>query len=208
MIQFNKMILQFFVIGFLIMLNVVLIRHGQTEGNRDGFIQGQNDTPLTADGIKDTLAKAGKLEKFRFNAVYCSDLGRARHTVKILGEALSSLPEAVYSKELREIDFGEYTGMKKEEIMSAILRHKADTRMKYPGGESGDDLKKRVFKFLSLCFDHHENETLLVVSHYGVMETVIRGVTNHPNDQPAAIDPEAVYHLSYDSFTSAEVKVL
>ncbi len=190
------------------MLNVVLVRHGQTEGNRDGLIQGHNDTPLTADGIRHTLAKALKLEKFRFNAVYCSDLGRARHTLNLLLEALPSLPEAVYSKELREIDFGEYAGMKKEEIMPTILRHKADTRMKYPGGESGDDLKRRVFNFFGSCFDRHENETLLVVSHYGVMETTIREYTDHPADLPVTIDPEAVYHLFLDGLTSAVVKVL
>lgn len=190
------------------MLNVVLVRHGQTEGNRDGLIQGQNDSPLTVNGIKDTLVKAQKLEKFRFNAVYCSDLGRARHTLKLLQEALKSLPEAVYSKELREIDFGEYAGMKKEEIMPTILRHKADMRMKYPGGESGDDLKRRVSNFFSLCFDHHENQTVLVVSHYGVMETAIRGFTDHPSNLPVTIDAEAVYQLALDGSSSAEVKVL
>jgi len=190
------------------MLNIVLIRHGQTEGNRDGLIQGQNDSPLTADGIKDTLAKAVKLRKFKFNAVYCSDLGRARHTFKLLQGVLSSLPEAVYLKELREIDFGEYAGMKKEEIMPTILRHKADTSRKYPGGESGDDLKKRVFKFLTKCLERHKNETLLLVTHYGVIETAIRKFTDHPADLPVTIDPEAVYYLSFDSLTSAKVKVL
>ncbi len=190
------------------MLNIVLIRHGQTEGNADGRIQGQNDTPLTADGIKHTLAKALKLEKFLFNAVYCSDLGRARHTLKALQGALPSLPEAIYSKELREIDFGEYAGMKKEEIMPTILRHKADTSRKYPGGESGDDLKKRVFKFFGSCFERHEGQTLLVVSHYGIMETAIRQFTDHPADLPVTIAPEAAYHLSFDGLTSARVKVL
>lgn len=190
------------------MLNVVLVRHGQTEGNRDGLIQGQNDTPLTSDGIKNSLAKAVKLKKFQFDAVYCSDLGRARHTLKILREALPFLPDAVYSKELREIDFGEYANRSKEEIMPTILRHKADTTIKYPGGESGDDLKKRVAKLFKFCFDHHQNKTLLLVSHYGVMETILREFTDHPNDQQVTLDPESVYHLSFDSVTSASMKVL
>ncbi|VAX19126.1 hypothetical protein MNBD_NITROSPINAE04-330 [hydrothermal vent metagenome] len=190
------------------MLNVVMVRHGQTEGNAGGLIQGQNDTPLTAEGIKDTLAKAVKLEKFKFNTVYSSDLGRAKHTLKALRGALPSLPEAVYSKHLREIDFGEYTGMKKEEIMPTILRHKADTSMKYPGGESGDDLIKRVRRFFTKCLDRHKNETVLVVSHYGVMETVIRKFTDRPADVPVTIDPEAVYQLCFDGLTSANVKVL
>lgn len=193
---------------FWFMLNIVLIRHGQTEGNAGGFIQGQNDTPLTADGIKDTLAKAVKLREFKFNAVYCSDLGRARHTLKALQGALPSLPEAVYSRELREIDFGEYAGMKKEEIRPTILRHKADTSMKYPGGESGDDLKERVSRFFTKCLERHKNETVLIVTHYGVIETVLRQFTDRPADTPVTMDPEAVYHLSFDSLPSADVNVL
>ncbi|VAX19570.1 hypothetical protein MNBD_NITROSPINAE03-390 [hydrothermal vent metagenome] len=192
---------------FWFMLNIVLIRHGQTEGNADGLIQGQNDTPLTADGIKDTLAKAVKLREFKFNAVYCSDLGRARHTYRLLQGALPLLPEAVYQEELREIDFGEYAGMKKEEIMPTILRHKADTSLKYPGGESGDDLKTRVSRFLDFCLTRHENETVLIVSHYGVIETVLRQFTDRPTDTPLTIDPEAVYQLCFDDLTSAKVKV-
>ncbi len=186
------------------MLNVVLVRHGQTEANRDGFIQGQGDTPLTQAGINDTSIKTGKLKDFRFDAVYCSDLGRARRTLEILQDRLPSLPKAVYLKELREIDFGEYTGRRKDEIMPEILRHKADMKLKYPGGESGADLKRRVLEFFKKCLDRHENETLLVVTHYGVMETAIKEFTDHPAGLPVTIDPEAVYHLSLDGSSSAK----
>ena len=51
-------------------LNAILVRHAQTEANRDGIAQGQTDSPLTAEGVESTLRKAAKLAGFPFSAIY------------------------------------------------------------------------------------------------------------------------------------------
>ena len=65
-------------------LHVVLIRHGETEGNVRGIVQGQSDTPLTEKGILSTLRKAEKITELSFDAVFCSDLSRTAETMKLI----------------------------------------------------------------------------------------------------------------------------
>ena len=189
-------------------LTAIVIRHGATAANRDGMVQGQDDSPLTQEGEAATRRKAGKLSAFSFDTVYCSDLGRARKTYEILKSIAPSIPEAEYRPELREIDFGELTGRRKEEIMPAVLYHKANTAMRYPGGESGDNLKERVLEFFSGLYLRHEGGVVLAVTHYGVMETLARHVAGVRADAPVVIGEEDVWRLRFYAPTQASLETL
>ena len=135
-------------------LIVLLIRHGQTVANVKGLIQGQGDTPLTDIGKKSTIIKSNKLRFFDISAVYCSDLGRAVRTYEILHETQQSLPEANFNSELREIDFGDLTFGRKDELIEAIFHHRACPEQRYPHGEGGNDLAARIQKFYDDLFLH------------------------------------------------------
>ena len=63
---------------------VYLIRHGETSWNCEKRLQGQSDSPLTEEGIRQAKALAGRLSTISFDAVYSSDLERARQTVHII----------------------------------------------------------------------------------------------------------------------------
>lgn len=190
-------------------LNAILVRHGQTTANRDGIVQGQLDTPLTEDGMASTVLKARKLVNFTFDAVYCSDLGRAKATLEIIARHVDGLPKAVYRADLREIDFGELSGKPKEEIMDTVLYHKANPRLRYPGGEGGDDLMSRVRGFFAHADRKHGGCTILVVSHYGIMETAARLFTGHPHDNPVIIGSDDVWRMIFThGGTRATLEVL
>jgi len=178
-------------------LNAILVRHAQTEANRDGVAQGQTDSPIAAEGVAGAIQKAAKLNKYRFSAVYCSDLARAVKTVKILGEAMNGLPEPVFEPLLREIDFGDYSGMKKEEIMPHVMRHKADLSMKYPNGESGNDLITRTRSFFEMLLEKHRGQTVLVVTHYGIMETAAKQFAGYPKDERVTIGETDVWEMTF-----------
>ena len=96
--------------------------------------------------------------------VFCSDLGRAKRTWELLSNQLADVTNVEYSKEIREIDFGQLAGELKAELMPTILKHKADQSMKYPEGESGAMFIKRVVDYMEKCITENINRTLLFVT--------------------------------------------
>lgn len=188
-------------------LRVVLVRHGETEGNVRGIVQGQSDTPLTEKGIASTIRKAEKLSGFSFDAVYCSDLNRTVDTLKRMQGQMEKLPEAVYTRDLREIDFGDLTGRLKKDIMPIILEHKASPDRPYPNGESGGAFITRVKGFFEMLRDRHVGGEILVVTHFGVLETVARQFSGPPSYESIDIGPDDVWRMTFaqDCLTTREI---
>ncbi|MFQ5508029.1 MAG: histidine phosphatase family protein [Leptospirillia bacterium] len=177
---------------------LLFVRHGETEANRARRIQGQDDSPLTERGTADskqlatTLLKAG-LDPVRM-VVYCSPLTRARETLRRIRTHLDLSGDVAYDPRLMEIDFGIYTGQPVDQVLPVIGRHKQETALPYPGGESGDDLKQRVVSFVDDAKTRHGNGQVLVVTHFGVIETVI-GHYTAPQDIPIRPDHGRVYRI-------------
>jgi len=190
------------------MLEVLLLRHGQTEANREGIVQGHGDSPLSSEGVAACYSMAEKIRGFSISKVYCSDMGRAMRTMELIAEKLPSLPGAVYLSELREIDFGRYTGRLKDEITPLILRHKADTGKSYPDGESGDDLARRIERFVNMRLERDKGATILVITHYGVIETILRKFAGYGGKQPVTIGIDDVFHLVFREEGRADVRLL
>ena len=189
-------------------LKVVLVRHGETEGNVKGIVQGQSDTPLTEKGVASTLRKAEKIRPFSFDAVFCSDLPRTVHTLDLLRERILSLPDPIYRQDLREIDFGDLTGQLKTDIMPIILKHKADSHLCYPNGESGAQFIARVRGFFRRLCVHNGGRHILVVTHFGVMETAARQFTGPPAYENIMIDPDDVWRMTFTHDWSVTREVL
>lgn len=85
-------------------LKLYVVRHGQTEWNLAGLLQGHANTKLTAKGIADSLATGQELHNVTFKKIYCSDLKRTRHTLKLLGL------EGTYDERLRGRNYAAFTG--------------------------------------------------------------------------------------------------
>ncbi|MBI5815713.1 MAG: histidine phosphatase family protein [Nitrospinae bacterium] len=189
-------------------LNVILIRHGQTQANACGVAQGQTDSALTQEGVAETLRKAAILNGHVFHAVYCSDLPRAMATMRIVRNAIPGLPEPAFTPQLREIDFGDYSGMDKERIMPVIMRHKADKSLRYPNGECGNDLIARTDGFFRTLMSRHMGESVLVITHYGIMETAARLFTGFPADKAVVIGGDDVWEMEFDANGMAKLRVV
>jgi broad specificity phosphatase PhoE len=189
-------------------LRVVLLRHGETEGNVRGTVQGHSDTRLTEKGIVSTLKKAGKIMGFSFDGVFCSDLKRTTDTLKVIQEEVKGLPEPVFTSELREIDFGDLTGSLKKEIMPIILEHKSNPDLPYPNGESGGSFIERVRSFFSKMQNGFAGRQILVVTHYGVMETAAKQFTGPPSYESIDIGADDVWVMCFAADGSATREVL
>lgn len=151
-----------------------LMRHGETEDNVRRVIQSHNDSPLTQEGITATRDRARMLNGIMFDAIYCSDLQRTRKSLEILRDELGINSIVNYCAEIREIDFGRLTGRNIEEIKDVILLHKKQTQLNYSGGESGDSFSKRVLSFVEMVLGSHEGGIILFMTHFGVIETVLK----------------------------------
>jgi len=189
-------------------LRVVLVRHGETIGNVRGIVQGQSDTPLTEKGIASTLKKAEKIQDMEFDAVFCSDLSRTVETLKLIQEKITGLPDPVHTRDLREIDFGDLTGRLKKDIMPTILEHKEAPDVPYPNGESGGAFIARVKGFFKMLMDRHTDGQILVITHFGVMETAARQFTGPPSYENIHIGPDDVWRMTFANDWSATREVL
>jgi len=98
----------------------LLLRHGQTNFNAEGRVQGSSDdSRLSELGVKQARDVGGFLDRFRFGKTYVSPLNRARETLRTVGEVMrleGAVAKAVVDEDLREIDLYEWQGMLKHEI--------------------------------------------------------------------------------------------
>jgi broad specificity phosphatase PhoE len=162
------------------MTRLVLIRHGETDWNRQGRWQGQADVPLNAVG----LAQAARLAEvlaggvMRLDAIYSSDLQRACQTAEALAVAFG-LPVHLDPR-LREIHQGEWQGLLVSEIEARYqrlfhLRLQDPWSVAPPGGETAAAVRRRVAQALSEIAARRPNQTVAIVAH-GFVVAVARTI--------------------------------
>jgi len=194
------------------MTQIIMLRHGETEANRARHIQGQNDTPLTRDGVAGIATLADKLTTLNIDpatlASYCSPLNRARETLRRLREAMGWNGPVSVDNRLMEIDFGSYTGRPVDEILPFIQTHKERPELRYPGGESGNDLKQRVMGFLAEMGKRHNGGQVLIMAHFGPIETALRHYQNIPVSERVWPGHDQVHQLVLGAGDDAMVTTL
>ena len=131
---------------------VYLIRHGQTEWNLEGRLQGSKDSPLTERGRKQAEAVASSLKNEPPAFLYASPLGRARTTAELIGKSLGISMET--DERLCENRFGQAEGLTLDEVdrqWPGFQKHRALDKwnVSWPGGESYLDVSKRLKAFVS-----------------------------------------------------------
>lgn len=148
---------------------ILLARHGETDWNLERRVQGHSDRPLNQTGRAQARALADQLDGEQLDAVYSSDLSRARETALIVGER-KRLPVTALPG-LREKNFGSWEGSTDEEI---LLRFPHARRGEWGDGETSEELARRVVEALALIAAAHPDGRVLVVSHGGPLRAVLR----------------------------------
>ncbi|WP_258567199.1 histidine phosphatase family protein [Microbacterium sp. Se5.02b] len=133
---------------------LLLARHGQTTWNLERRLQGQLDSPLTAEGIEQARALAERLADVGVVSVCSSPLGRAWQTAIIIADRIGA--DLIEVPELAEVDHGELAGMTWEEIDEAYPTAREERAANrygwaFPGGESYAQARARARKALSSC---------------------------------------------------------
>lgn len=169
------------------MTELLLIRHGETLWNQQGRMQGQRDSPLTPTGLHQARQLARRLKDVRFAALYTSDLGRAHQTARCIADLTGH--ELIADRGLRERDFGIFEGLTNAEIKARYpedyeLFAKRDPHYAMPEGESAAQFRRRVMETLERLARHHDDQTIVVVSHGLVLDTVYRTACSMALDAP------------------------
>lgn len=143
------------------MMKLFLLRHGQTNLNRDGKYQGAADKDLNDFGRNQAILLGKRLKKYNIDIIYSSDLKRVLETSEIINNNINK--EIIVKEELREINMGSWDTLTIEE---RYMRHgdyakewsKHLEDLPYPDGECGRDVCKRAMKVVNQIKNQlHEN---------------------------------------------------
>ena len=167
------------------MTRFIVVRHGETEWNRQGRYQGHLDSPLTPVGHAHGRALADRLARHRFTALYSSDLGRARRTAELVAGRTGHA--VLLDARLRERNLGIFQGLTKAEVKGgfpAEYRLHKTPDFVIPQGESA----RQRFECAVSCFEElariHASEQIVVVTHGGVISAMLRHVLGIPLEAP------------------------
>ena len=158
-------------------MRVVILRHGTTELNKQGMIQGSNvDPDLSKEGRAYAEKAAKNFDPSQFDAVYASPLKRAQQTARIF---VGDKTPIITDKRIEELSYGSWDGKSsleyrkkhpdafnsKELITDKIYNYASDV-------EKREDFRKRIAAFFDDLYKEHANDTVLVVCH-GVVSRMI-----------------------------------
>jgi probable phosphoglycerate mutase len=166
---------------------ILAIRHGETDWNLEGRIQGQLDIALNATGIWQAARLAAALADETLDAVYSSDLRRAVATARPLADACG-LP-VVTDLGLRERGFGRFEGQRHADIAQRWpVDHerwrRRDPAFGAPGGETLEQFDARAIAAVERLAARHPGAAIAVVSHGGVMDCLYRAASRVALDAP------------------------
>ena len=165
----------------------IVIRHGETAWNAQGRIQGHLDSPLNEEGLAQALLVGERLAHEPFDALYCSDLGRALQTAQPIADRTGHA--VVRNPRLRERHLGIFQGLTSAECErdhpEAYRRfHGRDPDHQVPGGESIREVVERVSAEFTALADRHPGARLVVVTHGGILDALYRFVREVPLNRP------------------------
>jgi broad specificity phosphatase PhoE len=174
---------------------ILLARHGESDWNRSKQWQGFADRPLTDRGRRQAAELAERLEGTELDAVYSSDLQRARDTAEVV--ALAKGLKVQTTTEFREVDVGSWSGLTRSE---AEARFPEQYERWLQGGEGWDDgetyeqLGERVVRAIQRIAKDHEGERVLVVAHGGTIRAIhaaALGIDVHTYRRIQRVEPNA-----------------
>ncbi len=152
------------------MTTICLVRHGETDWNRAGMLQGRTDTPLNQKGISQARECASYLTKFQWDVVVTSPLARAKTTAEMISNAIGA--PLVVLDEFVEGSYGKAEGMTPEQRAIAFPDHK------FPGREKPEEMQDRAMIGLNKILENYANKRILLVAHGGIIHVTLRAVSN------------------------------
>ncbi len=182
--KFALLLLNLYNARLTTMTRVYLIRHGETDWNRDEICMGQMDIPLNERGRRQAERTAERLAPERLDVIYSSDLSRAVETAQIIARRQPHPPEIVRRRDLRELHYGHWQGYRFEDLRERFPeafredapRHADPLRFRPEGGESVQQLYERAVRAFREILAGHPGGTVAIVAHGGPIRHIVEWV--------------------------------
>jgi len=152
-------------------MKLILTRHGETEENIAGIMQGHLPGKLSDSGIEQAKKLALRLKDEKIDYIFSSDLARSLDTAKEIIKFHPNVPVR-FVKELRERDLGEFQGKKKSE-----LGFEEGQLVEPKNGETSEELYNRAKSFLDKVIVEHYTDSVLFVAHNAINKALIAVIT-------------------------------
>ena len=187
-------------------MNIYLLRHGQTDWNLEGRIQGHTDIPLNPYGKLQIAQTATDLAGICSNMdlILCSPLLRARESARIVAEKLNYSEDRIIEEPLLiERCFGEAEGLTAAEREEKYPNYfYSDISYHFPGMESFEELIERAYNVFKTIVDtYKDKENILAVSHGAILAAIITAVTEGRIEyfsDTISLDSGSLYRVRYE----------
>jgi len=166
-------------------MKLIITRHGETEENKEGIIQGHLPGHLSETGIQQAKKVALRLKDEKIDFIYSSDLDRASDTAKEIAKFHPDIP-IEFVKDLREKFLGEWQGKSKKELGFTTNTSVAGIFPK--DGETSEELFNRASNFLHKILSKHLNDTVLFAGHSGINKAMIVVITGKNPEEIKSIE--------------------
>ncbi|WP_455485155.1 histidine phosphatase family protein [Gemella sp.] len=152
-------------------MRIILARHGETDYNKNKMVQGHTDIPLNEEGIRQGIAAGKKIEGYKIDIAYSSNLVRAYDTARYMldnsnSEDNKKLP-VIKDKRLIEKSYGGYEGVSFAEYGAGMKA--GETR----GMELDTEAADRIEAFFKAKYQEHPDKTMLAMCHGGIIRSFL-----------------------------------
>jgi uncharacterized phosphatase len=152
------------------MTEIYLLRHAETDANKNYIVQGRMDNPINETGVKQALdtGKYLKALNINFDLVISSPLKRAYKTAELINHGMVIARPIIMDKNLIERNFGDYDGRKITDDYYDLTRNGL-----IPNMETDEELENRVFNTLKDIAEKYDNKRLLIITHSHVIKALL-----------------------------------
>lgn len=162
---------------------IILVRHGECEGNIKGMFRGRADFPLNKRGFIQAQDLAQELKKFPLKHIYTSPLSRARQTAEVISQECGV--KVNIEEQLNNIELGSWEGRFMKEIAELYPKEWElwvynPEKLKVENMETLYDVQRRAKDCLDSLVSRHNGEVLVIVSHRAVLKPLIAACINIP----------------------------
>lgn len=163
-------------------MRIYIVRHGETEANKKGYLQGWSNDPLNENGILLAQLTGRGMKGIRFDHCISSPLSRAKETAEIiLRESGNSIPVS-FDDRIKEMNFGSYERMDIRDEKIVRFLKEPDVNFKFPKGESATELMIRTQEFLKELIAKDDDKTYLVSTHGCALRAMLNFLYDNPDD--------------------------
>ena len=167
------------------MTRIILVRHGETDWNKEQVFRGRIDVPLNSTGLQQAKETGEALSGQKIDAIYSSPLSRAIQTAN----GIALFHSHITIKETKgfiDIDFGKWQGMPHKDVKDEFKGlydtwQREPHNLKMPDGEGLDDVRLRAMESLNHILCSHASETVVIASHRVVNKVVLCAVLGLSN---------------------------